>query len=230
MRKKQIIFVIAAHPDDEVLGCGGTIARLAGEGHDVYVAILGEGIISRYDKREQTYQGIIKELKDRSRQVSKLLGVKELCFHDLPDNRFDTVPLLDIIKTVEDMINRFHPQIVYTHHGGDLNIDHTITHRAVMTATRPVANCPVREIYAFEVPSSTEWAFAQFKPSFQPNVFMDISATLETKIQAMQIYESEVRPFPHPRSIEALQDVAKRWGSTVGVNAAEAFEIVRSIR
>lgn len=222
--------VIAAHPDDEVLGCGGTIARLTGEGHDVYVAILGEGITSRYDKREQTDQGIIKELQDRSRQVSKLLGVKELCLHDLPDNRFDTIPLLDIIKTVEELINRFQPQVVYTHHGGDLNIDHVITHRAVMTATRPVENCPVKEIYSFEVPSSTEWAFGQFQPSFQPNVFVDISAMLETKIQAMQIYESEARPFPHPRSTEALQALAKRWGSAVSVDAAEAFELVRLVR
>ena len=222
--------VIAAHPDDEVLGCGGTIARLTGEGHDVYVAILGEGITSRYDKREQTDQGIIKELQDRSRQVSKLLGVKELCLHNLPDNRFDTIPLLDIIKTVEELINRFQPQVVYTHHGGDLNIDHVITHRAVMTATRPVENCPVKEIYSFEVPSSTEWAFGQFQPSFQPNVFVDISAMLETKIQAMQIYESEARPFPHPRSPESLQALAKRWGSAVSVDAAEAFELVRLVR
>lgn len=224
------VLVVAAHPDDEVLGCGGTIARLTGEGHDVHVAILGEGITSRYDKREQTDKRIIKELQDRSRQVSKLLGIKELCLHDLPDNRFDTIPLLDIIKTVEELINRFQPQVVYTHYGGDLNIDHVITHRAVMTATRPVENCPVKEIYAFEVPSSTEWAFGQFQPSFQPNVFVDISAMLETKIQAMQIYESEARPFSHPRSTEALQAFAKRWGSAVGVKAAEAFEIVRSIR
>ena len=221
--------VVAAHPDDEVLGCGGTIARLIEEGHDVYVAILGEGITSRYDKREQADQGIIKDLHGRSRQASKLLGVKELCLHDLPDNRFDTVPLLDIVKTVEKLINQFQPQIVYTHHGGDLNIDHAITHRAVMTATRPIRSCTVREIYAFEVPSSTEWAFGQFQPAFQPNVFVDISATLETKIQAMQIYESEARTFPHPRSSEALQSIAKRWGSAVGVEAAEAFELVRLV-
>lgn len=224
------VLVIAAHPDDEVLGCGGTIARLTSEGHDVYVAILGEGITSRYEKREQADQGIMKELQDRSRQVSKLLGVKELYFFDFPDNRFDTVPLLDIVKTVEKLIDQFQPKIVYTHHGGDLNIDHVITHRAVMTATRPVENCPVKEIYTFEVPSSTEWAFGQFQPAFQPNVFVDISATLETKIQAMQIYESEARPFPHPRSPKALQAIARRWGSAVGVEAAEAFELVRLVR
>ena len=224
------VLIVVAHPDDEVLGCGGTIARLTGEGHDVYVAILGEGITSRYEKREQTDQGIIKELQDRSRQASKSLGIKQLYLYDLPDNRFDTVPLLDIVKTVEELINRFQPQIVYTHHSGDLNIDHIITHRAVMTATRPVENCQVEEIYAFEVASSTEWAFGQFQPAFRPNVFVDISRTLETKIQAMQIYESETQPFPHPRSPEALRAIACCWGSVAGLEAAEAFELVRSIR
>jgi len=146
------------------------------------------------------------------------------------DNRFDTVPLLDIVKAVEKLINRFQPQIVYTHHGGDLNIDHIIIHRAVMTATRPVENCPVKEIYAFEALSSTEWAFGQFKPAFQPNVFVDISATLETKIQAMEIYESETRSFPHPRSAKALEALARRWGAAVGVEYAEAFELIRSVR
>jgi len=224
------IVVIAAHPDDEVLGCGGTIARLTGEGHDVYVGILGEGVTSRYDKREQADQEILKELQNRSRQVSKLLGAKELFLFDLPDNRFDTVTLLDIIKIIENLIERLQPQIVYTHHGGDLNIDHVITHRAVLTATRPVENCSVQTLYTFEVPSSTEWAFGQFQPAFQPNVFMDISTTLETKIQAMQIYESEIRHFPHPRSSQVLRAIAERCGSGVGLPAAEAFQLARSIK
>jgi len=223
------ILVIAAHPDDEVLGCGGTIARLTLEGHDVYVAILGEGITSRYDKREQADQKVLEELQTRSRRVAKLLGIKELFLYEFPDNRFDTVPLLDIIKIIEDLMNRLRPGIIYTHHAGDLNIDHVITHRAVLTATRPVENCPVKELYTFEVPSSTEWAFSQFKPAFQPNVFMDIRTTLETKIQAMQIYESEARPFPHPRSSQALRVIAEKWGSSVNLHVAEAFQLIRSI-
>ena len=224
------ILIIAAHPDDEVLGCGGTIARLTNEKKNVYVAILGEGITSRYGQREQADQKLIEELGNRSRQVSKLLGIKELFLFNLPDNRFDTVPLLDIIKIVEDLVNRLRPGIIYTHHAGDLNIDHAITHRAVLTATRPVENCPVKELYTFELPSSTEWAFSQFKPAFQPNVFVDISATLETKIQAMQIYESEIRHFPHPRSSQVLRAIAERWGSGVGLPAAEAFQLARSIK
>ena len=148
----------------------------------------------------------------------------------LPDNRFDTVPLLDVIKIIEKLIEQLQPRIIYTHHGSDLNIDHAIVHRAVLTATRPLAGCSVREIYAFEVASSTEWAFGQFQPAFQPNVFVDISATLETKVQALTLYESEARLFPHPRSPEALRAIARRWGSAVGVEAAEAFQLVRGVR
>ncbi len=223
---KESVLIIAAHPDDEVLGCGGTIARLAQEGHDVYIAILGEGITSRYQQREQADQALVEALHARSRKVAELLGARDLLLYSLPDNRFDTVPLLDVIKIVEELVQRLQPQIIYTHHGGDLNIDHVVVHRAVLTATRPVAGCPVRETYAFEVPSSTEWAFHQFL-LFQPNVFVDISATLETKVQAMALYKSEARPFPHPRSPEALRALARRWGSVVGVEAAEAFELVR---
>ena len=148
--------------------------------------------------------------------------------YDLPDNRFDTVPLLDVVKIVEELIEHLQPQIIYTRHSGDLNVDHMIVHRAVLTATRPVAGCPVKEIYTFEVPSSTEWAFGQFQPAFRPNVFVDISATLEAKVQAMALYESEAQSFPHPRSPEALRAIARRWGSAV--EAAEAFELVREVR
>jgi len=224
-----IVLVVAAHPDDEVLGCGGTITRLSQEGHKVYIAILGEGITSRCQQQREADQAQVKALHACSQQVAELLRVKDLFLYNLPDNRFDTVPLLEVIKIVEELIQRLQPQVIYTHHGGDLNIDHVVVHRAVLTATRPVAGCPVKEIYAFEVPSSTDWAFEQFQP-FQPNIFMDISATLETKLKAMELYESEVRQFPHPRSPEALRAVARHWGSVVGCEAAEAFELIRAVR
>lgn len=222
--------VIVAHPDDEVLGCGGTITRLTQEGHNVYIAILGEGVTSRYQHQEEADQGQVKALHARSQQVAELLGAKDLFLYNLPDNRFDTVPLLDVIKIIEDLLKRLHPQVIYTHHSSDLNIDHVIAHRAVLTATRPMIHCPVKEIYASEVLSSTEWAFGQFQPTFHPNVFVDISATLEMKLKAMELYESEARPFPHPRSPEALRAVALRWGSVVGCEAAEAFELIRAVR
>lgn len=223
------ILIIAAHPDDEVLGCGGTIARLTQAGHDVYIAILGEGITSRYEKRDQADREMINNLRAGCQQVSELLGVKELFLYDLPDNRFDTVPLLDVIKVIENLVNRLQPKVIYTHHCGDLNIDHAITQRAVLTATRPVVGCPIKKIYAFEVPSSTEWSFGQFQSAFQPNVFVDITDTLETKIKAMAVYESETRPFPHPRSFEAIRNIARRWGSMVGLKASEAFMLVRDV-
>ena len=223
------VLVIAAHPDDEVLGCGGTIARLAAAGDAVYVAVLGEGITSRYGRREQAGANAVRALHARSRQVAELLGVRELVSHELPDNRFDTVPLLEIVKLLEDLIERLRPEVVFTQHGGDLNIDHVQTYRATLTATRPMTGCPVRRLYAYEVASSTEWAFTQFDPPFHPNVFVDIEATLEMKIRAMELYETEARAFPHPRSPEALRAMAGRWGSVAGLQAAEAFELVRAI-
>jgi LmbE family N-acetylglucosaminyl deacetylase len=229
-RKADKILILAAHPDDEVLGCGGTIARFTNEKRDVYIAILGEGVTSRYTHREQADIRELENLHDSSKRVSKLLGVKELFLHDLPDNRFDTIPLLNIVKIIEALIDKIKPSVVFTHHGGDLNIDHSITHRATLTATRPIAGNSVKQVYAYEVPSSTEWVFGQFAKDFHPNVFINIESSIEKKVQAMEIYESEVRAFPHPRSPEALRTVAKRWGCVSGLGTAEAFELIREIR
>jgi LmbE family N-acetylglucosaminyl deacetylase len=230
MRATSPILVVAAHPDDEVLGCGGTAARLVQEGRDVYFAIMGEGITSRYPQREQADASQLEQLHRQVHAAAGKLGVKEVFVHHLPDNRLDSVPLLDVVKLVEDLVDRVKPEVIYTHHPGDLNIDHGVIYRAVLTATRPTAGQPVREIYAFEVPSATEWAFQSLEPSFRPNVFVDIRATIDAKIEAMERYESEARKFPHPRSPEALRALATRWGSVVGCPAAEAFELVRSIR
>lgn len=224
------ILVIAAHPDDEVLGCGATSARLVIEGHDVHFAILGEGMTSRKTERAATDATQLANLHAHAHAAAERLGVKSLTFHKLPDNRLDTVPLLDVVKIVEDLVERILPEVIYTHHGGDLNVDHGVIHRAVLTATRPVAGQPVQEIYAFEVPSSTEWSFQRLEPVFKPNVFVDVTHTLEAKVAAMECYATEARTFPHPRSPEALRAIAMRWGSVAGCGAAEAFELVRSIR
>jgi LmbE family N-acetylglucosaminyl deacetylase len=142
----------------------------------------------------------------------------------------DTRPLLDVVKQVEAWIVEIGPEVVYTHHAGDLNVDHRITFQAVLTATRPQPGSVVRELYSFEVPSSTEWAFGETGPAFRPNVFQDIASTIDVKVEALERYTGEVRTFPHPRSGEALRAIARRWGSVAGVSYAEAFQLVRSIR
>lgn len=224
------VLVVAAHPDDEILGCGGTMARLAGEGHEVRIAILAEGMSARSARREEADQKQMQHLHAQAQQAADKVGAIELVLCKLPDNRLDTVPLLDVVKLVEDLVDRIRPEIIYTHHPGDLNVDHGVVHRAVLTATRPMNGQCVREIYAFEVPSSTEWAFQRLEPSFRPNVFVDIADSLETKVAALGCYGTEIREFPHPRSAEALRAIATRWGSVAGVKAAEAFELIRSVR
>ncbi|MBZ5599818.1 MAG: PIG-L family deacetylase [Acidobacteriia bacterium] len=224
------VLVVAAHPDDEVLGCGGTAAGLAREGHSVHIAIMAEGITSRHAQREQADARQLSRLHQQAHAAAAKMGAKDVVLFKLPDNRLDTVPLLEVVKLVEELVEKLRPEVIYTHHPGDLNIDHGVVHRAVLTATRPMAGHPVREIYAFEVPSSTEWAFQRLEPSFRPNVFVDVTATLDAKLDAMACYDSESREFPHPRSPEALRAIATRWGSVAGCPAAEAFELVRSIR
>ena len=224
------VLVVAAHPDDEVLGCGATIAKLTATGEVVDVLILGEGATARADDRSCGDRGLVDRLRRDSRRAADVLGVRDVVGEQLPDNRFDTVALLDVVKLVERQIERRAPSVVYTQHGGDVNIDHQIVFKAVLAATRPVPGHPVQAVLAFEVGSSTEWAFGAFAPSFHPTVFEDVTGFVDTKLEAMTCYASELRAFPHPRSPEALQANARRWGSAVGVAAAEAFEPVRMIR
>jgi LmbE family N-acetylglucosaminyl deacetylase len=221
------ILVVAAHPDDEILGCGATIARFSAS-HDVRIAILGEGITSRSEIGETDRE--LRALHEHAQAAGRIVGAGSVEVGALPDNRFDTVPLLQIVKSVEELVDRLRPEIVYTHHPGDLNIDHVLTFRAVLTATRTMRGCPVRELLTFEIASSTEWAFQQLQPPFRPSVFVDVSATIERKLEAMATYEGETRPFPHPRSAEALRAQARRWGAVVGMEYAEAFEAVRILR
>ena len=223
------VLVLAAHPDDEVLGCGGTIARLSLEGNSVYIGILGEGVTSRFAVRDDSVNKTVETLHDHARQAGKLLGAKEVVTFQLPDNRFDTVPLLDVVKIIEELIAKWNPQIIYTQHGGDLNIDHSILFRATLTASRPVPGSLIQTVLAYEVGSSTDWAFQKFSPPFRPNFFMDVSKTMDFKLRAMQTYQGETRPYPHPRSIDALQAKARYWGSMAGFDAAEAFELIRHL-
>jgi LmbE family N-acetylglucosaminyl deacetylase len=206
------------------------MARLAQEGHALHVAIMAEGITSRHSQRSDADPGQLSRLHQQAQAAAAQLGAKNVQLFKLPDNRLDTVSLLDIVKLVEDVIHELQPEVIYTHHSGDLNVDHGVVHRAVLTATRPLPGLSVREIYAFDVQSSTEWAFQRLEPVFRANVFVDVSATLEAKLAALACCEGEGRPFPHPRSPEALRANAVRWGSVAGCEAAEAFELVRMVR
>ncbi len=187
------ILIIVAHPDDEILGCGGTIARLVEEKYEVYTLILGEGVTSRDEKREvEKRKGELYRLREEAVKANKIIGVKKIFFQEFPDNKFDTIAFLDIVKTIEKIKNTIKPKIIFTHYEDDLNIDHQITYKAVITATRPIVGENVKEIYSFEVLSSTEWNCSS---SFLPNVFIDISKNIKDKIRALSIYRSELKNF-----------------------------------
>jgi LmbE family N-acetylglucosaminyl deacetylase len=224
------ILVIAAHPDDEVLGCGGTISRHVINGGKCYVFVMAEGITSRDDIRDaDNRKDEIEELRIQAEHASRILGITSVELSSFPDNRMDSIDFLDVVKKVERAIGKYKPDIIYTHHFGDVNIDHRITAKAVETATRPVKGNSVKEIYSFETPSSTEWTFANYNDHFHPNCFVDIDKTLSKKIEALNVYFKEKRSFPHPRSSEALINLAKVRGAQAGLNAAEAFTLIRKI-
>lgn len=220
------ILIIVAHPDDEVLGCGGTIAKHSDLGDLVNVIFLADGVNSRSDA------GLL-ELEIRkanAKAACKVLGVNHISFGQFPDNKLDTLPLIEIVKYIETGLAEFNPEIIYTHSALDLNIDHQIVNRAVITATRPQGNCSVKTILSFEILSSTEWFFSELMPAFKPNWFEDISKTLDRKIKAIEIYRGELRNWPHPRSIEGIKHLAGFRGATIGANAAEAFMLLRHIK
>jgi len=218
------IQVIAAHPDDEILGVGGTIAKHAARGDCVQLVILCEGVTMRYLPERHS------EVRQQSQEAARILGVQDLVIRDLPDQRLDTMALSRVAGEVEALVQSFRPETIYTQFGGDINRDHRTLAEAVLVAARPYSAPFVREILMYETPSSTEWGAPQLTPTFQPNVFVDISNTLETKLNAFACYTAEICLEPHPRSLAALRDRARYWGSLVNCTAAEPFTSVRSLR
>ncbi|HEY3375039.1 MAG TPA: PIG-L family deacetylase [Candidatus Aquicultor sp.] len=224
------ILVVVAHPDDEILGCGGTIARHTKQGDVVHVAILAEGLTSRSDKRDrEAYRDKLSELAAFAQRANEIIGVSSLTLLNLPDNRMDSIDVLDVVKTVETLVEKTRSDVVYTHHAGDLNIDHSIVHNAVITACRPVPGCTVKQLLFFEIPSSTEWQVPGSVSYFMPNWFVDITGVLSLKLEALAAYNSEMRDWPHPRSLRAAEYLAGWRGASVGVEAAEAFILGRNI-
>lgn len=221
MSKK--ILIVAAHPDDEVLGCFGTVAKYIQDGYEAYTLILGEGKTSRDGASKEEITLLHKEIQ----KANKAIGIKKVYIESLPDNRFDSVPLLDIIKIINKVKEEVQPEIIFTHFANDLNIDHQLTCQAVLTATRPMEGECVKEIYAFEILSSTEW---NYPLSFSPDTFVNVKETLQLKQEAMNYYQSELRSYPHPRSLKGIQINAHYRGMSVGLEAVEAFKTLRVLK
>ena len=215
------VLVIVSHPDDEVLGCGATIAKHIKNGDKAQVVFLADGFSSRDDSNSRD---------GSAEKSSKILGCEKPIFLNFPDNQLDAIPLLEIVKKLEKVIGDFQPNIIYTHHFGDLNIDHQITHKAVMTACRQQPNFCVKEIYSFETLSATHWQSSSMGNAFSPNCFIDVSDLVDIKMKALQCYDSEMRATPHVRSYKSVEILSKLRGNLVGVENAEAFFLERLVK
>ena len=225
------ILIVAAHPDDEVLGCGGTIARHADEGDQVQVLIVAEGATSRLKHRDRLQAGYeLSVLAQAAQAAGSILGAAGVELLDLPDNRLDSLDRLDLIKQIENRIDHYRPEVVYVHHSGDVNVDHRRLHEAVITACRPMPGQVVQKLLSYEVASSTEWQPTGSAPAFQPNWFVNISKQWKRKRQALEVYSSEMRAWPHARSLEAVEHLARWRGAQIGVEAAEAFFLLRPVK
>jgi N-acetylglucosamine malate deacetylase 1 len=225
------VLVIAAHPDDEVLGCGASIAKWSEAGELVHVVIMAEGITSRDSAQdsESINEGLF-SLEESAHKAADALGATSVKLLGFPDNRMDSLDRLDVVKAIELEIKRLRPDTVVTHHCGDVNIDHRIIHDAVVTACRPQPGKSVHRLLAFEVPSSTEWQPPGSNVAFEPNWFEDVSDTIDRKIEALKFYQSEIREWPHARSLENVGHLARWRGGSVGCQAAEAFILMREIK
>jgi LmbE family N-acetylglucosaminyl deacetylase len=213
-----VILVVAPHGLDEVLGCGGTIARCVAAGSTAHLLILnGDG------------QGHDAARRAATQEVAQKLGIASLTFGGFPENRSDTVPISELIAAIEALIREYEPTSIYVSHGGNLNIDHQNAYRAAVTAARPVPRSTVRAIYSYEIQSSTDWAPQDAASSFHPNEFVEISDQLELKLECLAVYRSDMRDRPHARSIHSARVLAERRGATVGVAAAEAFRLLRRV-
>jgi LmbE family N-acetylglucosaminyl deacetylase len=222
------VLVVAAHADDEALGCGGAIAKHSDIGDKTAALFMTNGVGSRENIGAQ-------EIDARTSAMAKALEILDVSHYkrlDFPDNAMDSVSFLEIVKSIERFCSDWGiPDRIYTHHPSDLNVDHQLTYQAVMTCFRPqpaLAGKPT-SILTFEVLSSTGWLGAAGNVPFQPNMFIDISSSLERKLKSLRAYDEEMRPWPHARSLESIKHLAKFRGASVGVEAAEAFEIARII-
>ncbi|MFH1890124.1 MAG: PIG-L family deacetylase [Candidatus Kuenenbacteria bacterium] len=221
MSKK--ILVVTAHPDDELLGVGATILKHIDKGDEINILILSDGETSKDSHQD------IEGRASQAKQVADFLGVKELFLKQLPDQKFDTVPLLEINKIIEGVVKQVEPHIVYTHAPNDLNLDHQITCKSVLIACRPQPGFSVKKILAFETLSSTEWQVKDSANGFYPTHYENIDKYINKKIKALELYKGELKKYPHPRSSEGIRILAQYRGLEVGYNFAEVFQIIRHL-
>jgi len=223
------ILIIASHPDDEILGCGGTMSKFSNEGHEVNVIFVADGETSRPLKKNIKKKKIQKRYLN-AKIANKIVGTNKLFFFSFPDNQLDTVSRLKITKRIEEVVVKMRPSIVFTHSNSDVNIDHRIVHECVLAACRPKPNFSVNKLFFFEVPSSTEWNTCNSFSTFTPNYFFDISKTIKNKLKALEAYDDEMMDFPHPRSLKAVKSLSEWRGASAGLNSAEAFVTGRIIK
>ena len=229
--KKQTknILVVAAHPDDEILGCGGSLYKYSLKGYNVNIVFMTNGVSAR-SLTNKAMLFAIKERKNAAIKVAKMIGAKKPFFLNFKDNQLDNYPLLKVIKPLEKLIKKTKPNIIYTHYQDDLNIDHQIVSKAIITICRPQKKNTVKKILFFEVPSSTEWQIKKKDKTFSPNYFEDISKVKSYKLSALKCYKKEIKKWPHPRSIKGVTSLLNWRGATIGVEAAEAFMVGRIIK
>lgn len=220
------VLCVAAHPDDELIGAGGTLAKHVDDGDEVQVLILNDGVMARFESETSAARARREERRERAQTIAELLGFEDVTVLDYWGNQLDDEALIDVVRDVESKIDSFDPNVIYTHHYGDLNVDHQIAARAVRTAARPLAASSVDRILSFESLSSTEWAMPTADTAFQPTVFVDIDEYLERKLDALTIYEDEIRDVPHPRSLRSIRNNNQLWGEKAGFYAAEPFELL----
>jgi N-acetylglucosamine malate deacetylase 1 len=220
---KSTVLVIAPHPDDEVLGVGGTIARFAAEGAEVYVVVATKGYPPQFP--ENLYQ----EVRQEALVAHQHLGVTKTIFLSLPAAGLDTVPHREVNQELMEIFKEIQPDTLFIPFNGDLHLDHQIVFLSALVAARPISSAAPKTIYCYETLSETNWNAPYLTPNFVPNSFVDISIHLETKIQAMKQFKSQLQPFPHERSEESLRALATLRGSRVGCVAAEAFILLRQV-
>lgn len=223
------VLVVVAHPDDEVLGCGGTLARHIDNGDKVSVLIISDGITARYNTFNYKETHVIKDvmsIRESADKVKNYLNIDNYRILGLDANRLDTYPILEITKFIEENINTYKPEIIYTHHPNDINIDHKIVFNAVQTATRPINKNYIKKIMLIEVLSSSEWNFMN---KFDWDIYVDISKYIDKKVKSMKLYNLECRNPPHPRCEDCIRTLAKKRGYEVGLEYAETFKLLREV-